>query len=124
MATMRYLIALAICSFGTALWGGPVDGPASLQREIPAAQGGEPVPLEMTIRFRGGERAIVAAQGDHDPVVPLDIKVLDANGKVVAQDQSQHDMVAVAWVPPRTAEYRVVIRHFGTVYNKVYIFIK
>ena len=103
---------------------GPLEGQLSLQRQIGAATEEGPTPVELSFTFRGGQRACVVAQGDHDPVGPLDIAVYDKNDKLVAQDESKHDFVAAFWTPTRTAEYRIVIRNYGTIYNKVYIFVK
>src|SRR5687768_7686222 len=47
---------------------GPIDGQMSLQRQIGAATEEGPTPFEMSFTFRGGQRACVVAQGDHDPV--------------------------------------------------------
>jgi hypothetical protein len=97
-----------------------VDGPLSTFEKIgPVDQS------ELKITFRGGARACVAAQGDHDPVVPLDIAVYDKNDRLIAKDESKGDFVAVCWVPPRTGTYRIVISNHGDkIYNKVYIFSK
>jgi hypothetical protein len=123
---MRMLLTLTILLVLPAALGvaGPVDGQLSMQRQIGGATEEGPTPFEMSMSFRGGERACVGVHGDHDPVVPLDIAVYDKDGKVVAQDESQHDFVVAFWTPPRTAEYRIVIRNYGKVYNKVYIFVK
>jgi hypothetical protein len=76
------------------------------------------------LTFRGGERACVIARGDHKPVVALDVTVYDKDGAEVAKDASSKDFVAVFWVPPRTAEYRIVVRNHGVEYNDVYVVFK
>jgi hypothetical protein len=123
---MRTLLTLGTLFLLPAALGvaGPVDGQLSVQRQIGAATEEGPTPFEMSMTFQGGKPACVAVAGDHEPVVPLDITVYDKAGKVVAQDESQHDFVAAFWTPPRTAEYRIVIRNYGKLYNKVYIFAK
>jgi hypothetical protein len=119
------LTCVALLLFVAAAMAGQIDGPMSISREIGQAVGGEPTAYEMTVSFRGGERACVVAQGDHDPVVPLDIAVYDKQDRLIAKDESQYDFVSVCWVPPRTGAYRVVIRNHGDkIYNKVYIFSK
>jgi hypothetical protein len=119
------LTGLVLLLFVAAALAQTVDGPMSISREIGPAVGGEPTPYEMNVAFRGGVRACVVAQGDHDPVVPLDIAVYDKTDRLIAKDESQGDFVSVCWVPPRTGEYRIVIRNHGAkIYNKVYIFSK
>jgi len=102
----------------------PLDGPGAVQRRIPAAVNNEPSMVELSFKFKGGVRTSVVARGDHKPVVPLDIFIYDANDKVVVKDESPTDFAAVTWTPPRTAEYRIVIRNHGVEYNDVYIFLK
>ena len=114
---------LALLAGGWAA-GRPVDGTVAKAFEIGGAGGGEPTPLEFTMKFRGGERGCVSARGDHDPVVPLDVTVYDKSGAQVAHDESPKDFVAVFWVPTRTEEYRIVVRNHGRQYNKVYIVFK
>ena len=46
-------------------------------------------------------------------MVPLDIIVYDAAGAEVARDEGAKDFAAAFWVPPRTAEYRIVVRNRG-----------
>jgi len=102
------LVLLAV----TATWAGPVNGPPSAEHAIRCA-GEEPTAREFTVTYRGGERACVIVRGDHKPLVPLDVTVLDKNGAVVARDESEGDFLAVFWVPPRTTEYRIVVRNKG-----------
>jgi hypothetical protein len=89
-----------------------VNGPPSAEHPIRGA-GAEPTAREFTVTFRGGERACVIVRGDHKPLVPLDVTVFDKDGAVVARDESERDFLAVFWVPPRTAEYRIVVRNKG-----------
>jgi hypothetical protein len=96
----------------SAIWAGPVNGPPSQNYPIAPATD-EPTPKEFTVTFQGGERACVIVRGGHKPLVPLDVTVFDKNGAVVARDESDRDFLAVFWVPPRTADYRIVIRNKG-----------
>ncbi len=93
--------------------GGPVDGQFALSKQNLRAAGAEPSTIEFTVKYQGGLRACVWIRGDHKPVVPLDIIVYDTAGTEVVRDESTKDFAAVFWVPPRTAEYRVVIRNRG-----------
>lgn len=115
------VIGLMIGSWGEAE---PVGGPSARKYEIDGAGDGEPVAREFAVQFHAGRRACVIARGDHDPVVPLDITVYDPSGAVVARDESAKDFVSVFWTPPRTAEYRVVIRNHGHAYNILYVVFK
>jgi hypothetical protein len=122
----RILLSFAVlAAFGVlGLRAGPEEGSLSLAPEVGPAVEGEPTPFEMKLTFRGGVRTRVTALGDHKPIVPLDVAVYDKNDKLVAKDESKRDFITVSWVPPRTGEYRIVIRNYGEVYNKLYIFIK
>ena len=104
------LVALLAARLGH---GGPVDGQFALPKQRINSAGAEPTTIEFNVKFRGGQRACVWVRGDHKPVVPLDITVHDAAGTVVARDESDKDFLAAFWVPPRTAEYRIVIRNHG-----------
>ena len=107
-----------------ALHAGPEEGSLSFPQKIGPAVGAEPTGFEMKFRFKAGVRASVTALGDHDPIVPLDIAVYDKNDKLVSKDESKFDFVTASWVPPRTAEYRIVVRNHGTQWNRVYIFVR
>jgi hypothetical protein len=123
---MRCVVAALSLGLVCASWGhgGPVDGPFARNYEIGAMTGDEPTPKDFIMKFRGGERACVIARGDHKPVVGLDLTIYDATGTEVARDESAKDFVAVFWVPPRTAEYRIVVRNHGREYNDVYVVFK
>src|SRR5262245_14053233 len=91
--------------------GGPVEGQFALPKQ---RIGAAPASIEFKVKYQGGQRACVWIRGDHRPVVPLDIVVLDATGAEVVRDEATHDFAAVFWVPPRTAEYRIIIRNRGS----------
>lgn len=67
------------------------------------------------IRFRGGERAMVAVEGDGD--TDLDVYVYDKDGNCVASDTDDTDYCVVSWYPRYTQTYRIKIRNYGNVYN-------
>ncbi len=92
---------------------GPVDGPFNRtgERLRPAGEDGDT--LETSVRFVGGKQAAVFARGDHDPVVGLELSIYGPSGQLVTRDESNRDLVAVFWVPARTAEYRIVLRNRG-----------
>ena len=102
----------------------PVAGPSARKYEIGGAVDGDPGVQELALKFQGGKRACVSVRGDHEPVVPLDITVIDKEGAIVVRDESAKDFVAVFWTPPRTAEYRIVVRNHGRDYNIVYMVCK
>ena len=68
------------------------------------------------IRFRGGETAIVAADGDRD--TDLDLYVYDDNGYLICQDIDYTDTVICEWTPRRTGDFRIKIVNRGHVYNE------
>jgi hypothetical protein len=82
----------------------PVKGGMVKQAKIPGGQ-------LASIReiFKGGERACVIVVGDHRPVVPLLLKVEDAQGNLVGEDKNGGDFCTVIWYPPRDGEYRISI---------------
>ncbi|MCI0683894.1 MAG: hypothetical protein L0Y71_17445 [Gemmataceae bacterium] len=122
---VRRVCWAAILIVAGASWGhgGPVDGQVAGDHRIGPGKS-EPAAKEFTLVFRGGERACVTARGDHNPVVPLDVTVYDKDGVEVAKDASNKDYVAIFWTPPRTAEYRIVVRNHGVEYNDVYVVFK
>lgn len=67
------------------------------------------------ITFYGGQRAIVAVEGDHD--TDLDLTIYDENGNQVASHIDNYDNCVCSWVPNRTATYTIKIRNYGDVYN-------
>jgi hypothetical protein len=69
--------------------------------------------------FKGGERACVIVEGDHEPVINLVLEVRDARGKVVARDSGGGDICAVIWYPPRTGAYTVWLENNQNEYNDV-----
>ena len=118
---VRCLLLTALAALGTVdlVISSPVNGGRSMRERIgPSA--------EMTIveRFRGGARACVIVQGDHDPIVDVDVHIFDEKGKLVAKDDSGGDLVAVIWYPPRDGNYTIRIKNHGTIENICYVSLK
>ena len=101
----------------------PLKGSYAQKQKVP---GGATAALKDI--FKGGERACVIVIGDHDPVVHLRVKVEDAKGNVVTEDNYGGDFCAVIWYPPRDAQYtiKISVPHIGgdADYNLLYIAVK
>ena len=72
-----------------------------------------------TIRFRGGEPAIVFVDGDGD--TDLDLYVYDQNGNRICSDTDNTDTMLCRWTPSWTGAYSVKIKNYGRVYNNYVI---
>jgi hypothetical protein len=114
------LLAIGVMAIGVAavLRAEPVGGPKFLQPfNIPAAHDGPFGEEERVMRFEGGRPARVILVGDHKPVADLEIFVFEVSekgdGKLVAHDggPEQGDRLGVVWYPPRTGNYRIVVRN-------------
>lgn len=68
------------------------------------------------IRFNGGEVARVIVSGDGD--TDLDLYVYDALGNVIASDTDASDQNVLIWFPRYDANYTIVVRNLGSVYNR------
>jgi hypothetical protein len=66
-------------------------------------------PTVIEERFRGGERACVILEGDHDPVMDVYVEVYDEQNRRVAFDHAGGDICAVVWYPPRDGKYRIEV---------------
>jgi hypothetical protein len=86
-------------------------------------------------KFKGGRRACVIVKGDHNPIVPVTVEILDEKDNVVARDDPAagatspgakgNDLAAVIWYPPRDGHYRIRIHNHGVeIYNDCYIVIQ
>ncbi|MCS7044776.1 MAG: hypothetical protein NZO58_00315 [Gemmataceae bacterium] len=93
---------------------GPVKGPMLVGdiRLRPAGEK-EAVHILPPIVFAGGQPARVVVRGDHNPVVPLEVRVYSEDGRLVASDRREYDLLAVMWTPPRTAEYRIEVHNLA-----------
>ncbi len=69
-----------------------------------------------TIRFRGGEPAIVSVVGDGD--TDLDLRIYDENGNLICSDLDYTDRNYCRWQPRWTGKFRVKITNLGSVYNR------
>lgn len=70
------------------------------------------VPL-FTVQLTGGKSYRFLAAGDND-AKDVDLEVLDANGKVVAQDSETDPTATVDFTPNATGRYLVRIRLYGS----------
>ena len=73
-----------------------------------------------TLRFRGGENAIISLSGDGD--TDLDLYVYDENGNLVASDTSGKDDCRVRFFPKTTGNFKIKVKNLGNVYNR-YLFV-
>lgn len=74
----------------------------------------------ITLRFRGGEAAIISLSGDGD--TDLDLYVYDENGNLVASDTSGKDDCRVRFFPKTTGNFKIKVKNLGNVYNR-YLFV-
>jgi phosphotransferase system glucose/maltose/N-acetylglucosamine-specific IIC component len=69
-----------------------------------------------SVAFKGGERAVVVVDGNHQTY--MGVYIFDEEGNCIAHDdlgnQRRPDDLEVEWVPPRTGRYRVEVRNFGS----------
>ncbi|HYT95066.1 MAG TPA: hypothetical protein VEL76_40490 [Gemmataceae bacterium] len=87
-----------------------------------------------TVKFKGGQRACVVVMGDHRPIVPITLEIVDEAGKQVAfdapgkgidaSDAPGNDIAAVIWYPPRDGDYTIHIGSPGVEYNDCWIAIR
>jgi hypothetical protein len=118
---MRALVVAGMIAIGVAavLRAEPVGGPQYVEAfRVPATKGSEIGEAEQVFRFEGGKPARVILIGDHNPVADLEIFVFEVSekgvdGKLVAHDggPEQGDRLGVVWYPPRTGNYRIVVRN-------------
>jgi hypothetical protein len=103
-------LSLIVAGCAAFAFGAPLHGPPPLQSEL-LSYGGDRFPVV----FRGGERAVVVVQGNHQTY--LGLYVFDEEGNCVAHDdlgnQSSPDDLAVEWVPARTGRYWIEVHNFG-----------
>jgi hypothetical protein len=110
---------MIVIGAGAMLRAGPVGGPQYIQQfKVPATKGSEIGEADQVFRFEGGKPARVILVGDHKPVADLEIFVFEVSekgvdGKLVAHDggPEQGDRLGVVWYPPRTGNYRIVVRN-------------
>ncbi len=134
---MRRLLLLSVLAIAALVSRGtsaPINGPEWFKKRVekasPDPQGGklQPSSIAFNRTFKGGERASIVAVGDHEPIVPVGIRILDKNGDLVAQDlgagEKTADFAGVVWYPPRDGVYTIVILNFGVEYNIVSIAVK
>ena len=97
--------ALGLLVGSIAVHAAPQEGMKGFQEKV---SGGSTGTFKET--FKGGQRACVIVVGDHQPVVPLELKVEDAKGNLIGEDKGgREDLRAVIWYPPRDGEYTISI---------------
>jgi len=69
-----------------------------------------------TMRFRGGELAMVIVSGDGD--TDLDLFVYDENGNLIDSDQDGTDDCVCTFTPRWTGTFKIKIKNYGRVYNR------
>jgi len=115
---------MGFLALGLAVEASPLKGGYALQAKVPGGQ--DKQLFEDT--FKAGERACVIVIGDHNPPVPLHLKVLDAKGNLIGEDKSVGDYCAVIWYPPRDGVYVVSVAvpniSGDANYNILYIAVK
>lgn len=121
----RWLIAvclMALVSFGAGNGhGGPVDGPTGQSKfRLP----GGFIDRVEKVRFEGGKRACVIIVGDHNPVVNLQVEILDEQGRSIAKDEGRGDFAGVVFYPPVTATYTVRLVNPQSEFNECYFVMK
>jgi hypothetical protein len=70
----------------------------------------------ITVRFKGGENAVVAVSGDGD--TDLDLYIYDENGNLVGADTNGLDDCKVRFSPKWTGTFKIKVKNLGNVYNR------
>jgi hypothetical protein len=107
------LLAVLVVSAGTAR-ADAVGGPWEAVKKLPAFGTDRFEP----IKFRAGELAMVAVEGDG--YTNLDLYIYDEKGNLVAMDDGLGDFCVASWIPTKTQKYTIVIRNRGADFN-VYV---
>lgn len=69
-----------------------------------------------TIRFRGGEYALVTVSGDGD--TDLDLYVYDENGNLIDSDTDRTDQCVCSFTPRWTGNFTIKVKNLGGVFNR------
>lgn len=69
----------------------------------------------ITLRFKGGENAVVTISGDGD--TDLDLFVYDENGTLIASDTGGSDNCRVRFFPKKNGIFKIKVKNLGNVYN-------
>ena len=72
-----------------------------------------------TVRFRGGEEAMVIVSGDGD--TDLDLFVYDENNNLIDSDTDNTDDCVCVWVPKRTGNFKIKVKNYGNISNRYVI---
>lgn len=109
---------LALLALGVS-WAGPISGGTTKHVQI------EPKDTHVEkVRFKGGRRACVIVEGDHQPIVNIHLSIKDLRGATVTEDRAGGDVCSVIWYPAHDADYVITISHEGNIFNRCLIAIK
>lgn len=126
----RMMPLLALLVFVPFSSGGPLEKVKRFERrsegdervQVPA---GSPGKRKVgPIAFKGGERAMAIAMGDHRPPVDLGLEVYDDKNRLVASSLGKGDFAAVVWHPIRDGSYTIQILNPSLDFNLVYLVVK
>lgn len=130
-AMIRLLLASSLVLLGIAgVSAGPAKGRIVEQFKAPQAVkqtdgevSGEEQRVE--VECEGGRRTVAFVLGDHQPVVPVSIQVLDSQNRLVAEHRPNRDVGAVVWYPERRARYTIAVKNLGTTtYNQLTVIVR
>lgn len=111
----RILALAAVGAIAAGLaYGGGLDGPMRGEHVIP----GKGTHYQ-TVRFQGGEDAIVIVSGDGDS--DLDLFIHDGNNNIVCSDDDTSDLAMCRWTPNYSASYRLRIKNIGPTANRYWL---
>lgn len=68
-----------------------------------------------SVKFKGGEEAMVVVIGDGD--TDLDLYIYDENGNLIESDTDTSDTLVAIWTPKWTGKFTIEIRNLGSVRN-------
>lgn len=89
---------------------GRLNGPKTMAARVKAGSS-----FTATWTFKGGEVASISVIGDGDN--DLDLQVLDAQGRMITQDNGHTDACEVHFTPSENAAYRLVVKNWGSSYS-------
>ncbi len=70
----------------------------------------------ITLKFKGGENAVIAISGDGD--TDLDLYVYDENGNLIASETGGSDDCRVRFFPKWNGTFKIKVKNLGNVYNR------
>ncbi len=100
---------------------GPIKGRGASKAVVPE---GSPGKWDLTLEYRGGERACFVILGDHNPIVDLGIEVRDDKNNLVAKDSGKGDLAAVVWYPPEDGKYTITVTNPNHIRNECFVVVR